>query len=121
MPSLWNQVAGVGDHLAGSTDESIGRQFDNTPGGGFADYNTYAGVGDHLAGSTDESIARQFDDIPGGGFADTTANSFWSGAAGLGDWVAGDTDETVGRATSLVPVLMVVGLVVALIGVFANE
>lgn len=115
MPSFWNQIAGTADHLAGSTDEAFARQFDNTPGGGFADYDTVAGVGDHLAGSVDESIGRQFDSVPGGGFADTTANTFWSGAAGFGDWVAGDTDETVGQATKwgkYLPLLLVAGVLV---------
>ncbi|MWG34154.1 hypothetical protein [Halomarina oriensis] len=33
----YDLVAGTGDHLAGDVDESIGRQFDDRPGGGFAD------------------------------------------------------------------------------------
>lgn len=37
MASLWNTVAGVYDHSWGSIDESVGRQFDDQPGGGFAD------------------------------------------------------------------------------------
>ncbi|RDZ65879.1 hypothetical protein C5B90_05885 [Haloferax sp. Atlit-12N] len=35
--SILGSVAGGLDHLAGSVDESIGRQFDDEPGGGFAD------------------------------------------------------------------------------------
>ncbi|AUV82064.1 hypothetical protein C2R22_10730 [Salinigranum rubrum] len=31
----YGAVAGVADHATGSVDESIGRQFDDTPGGGF--------------------------------------------------------------------------------------
>ncbi|WP_121822868.1 hypothetical protein [Halostella salina] len=36
----YDGVAGVGDHLAGSVDESIGRQFDDEEGGGFGDFFT---------------------------------------------------------------------------------
>jgi len=34
---IYDTVAGVADYAAGSVDESIGRQFDDQPGGGFAD------------------------------------------------------------------------------------
>jgi len=34
---VWSTIAGAGDWAAGSVDESIGRQFDSQPGGGFAD------------------------------------------------------------------------------------
>lgn len=37
----YDAVAGTADHLAGSTDEAVGRQFDDTEGGGFADADTY--------------------------------------------------------------------------------
>jgi hypothetical protein len=35
--SLWNDVAGAADHLAGSTDEAVARTFDNEEGGGVID------------------------------------------------------------------------------------
>ncbi|WP_410765794.1 hypothetical protein [Haloferax sp. DFSO60] len=35
--SVFGSIAGGLDHLAGSVDESIGRQFDDEVGGGFAD------------------------------------------------------------------------------------
>ena len=61
----YNQyVAGPADHLAGSTDESVGRQFDDTPGGGFADVtaNTFwsgaSGLGDWAAGDVDETVQQ---------------------------------------------------------------
>jgi hypothetical protein len=38
---LYDTVAGAADHLAGSTDEAVGRQFDGEKGGGFADGDTY--------------------------------------------------------------------------------
>lgn len=38
---VWSSVTGALDHAAGSFDESIGRQFDDTPGGGFADADTW--------------------------------------------------------------------------------
>lgn len=34
---LYDRLAGVGDHLAGNVDESVGRQFDEQEGGGFGD------------------------------------------------------------------------------------
>lgn len=89
-------LAGLADHMAGSVDESIARQFDNKPGGGFADMWVGTSGNPGLAATTDEnlsdlfpesmesageaaqaeagrahaSIARQFDGTPGGGFAD---------------------------------------------------
>jgi hypothetical protein len=37
MAGVVESVTGALDHAAGSVDESIGRQFDDEPGGGFAD------------------------------------------------------------------------------------
>jgi len=34
---IYDSIAGAGGYLAGSVDESIARQFDDEPGGGFAD------------------------------------------------------------------------------------
>lgn len=34
---LYDDVAGALDHAAGSTDEAVGRQFDDEPGGGFVE------------------------------------------------------------------------------------
>lgn len=44
----YNKVAGVTDHLAGSTDEAVGRQFDDTKGGGFTDPDAYVGFGEDV-------------------------------------------------------------------------
>lgn len=41
-------VAGPADHLAGSTDESIARQFDDTKGGGFAGPDAYVGFAEDV-------------------------------------------------------------------------
>ena len=51
---LYDDVAGVADHLAGSTDEAVGRQFDDERGGGFADPDTY---------TDDEQLTARFRDI----------------------------------------------------------
>lgn len=63
----YGTVAGTADHLAGSTDEAVARQFDDEEGGGFADYDTWAGLADHAAGSTDEWVGGQT-----GGDSDTS-------------------------------------------------
>lgn len=51
MPSLVDQLAGVLDAAAGSTDEAFARQFDDTPGGGFR-----AGFGEELGSSRDSFL-----------------------------------------------------------------
>ena len=51
--------AGAADEFAGQIDESIGRQFDGQPGGGFADIDTYAAI---VTGSNTEGTP---DDVPG--------------------------------------------------------
>lgn len=50
LGDVYDGVAGVADHAAGSVDESIGRQFDDQPGGGFADVTN---SGDRAAVDTD--------------------------------------------------------------------
>jgi hypothetical protein len=49
---LYDSIAGAADHAAGSIDESIGRQFDDTEGGGFADTTPEPGTGDDSAPET---------------------------------------------------------------------
>ncbi|WP_436929078.1 hypothetical protein [Halosimplex halobium] len=68
MAGLLDGIASTADHLAGSTDEAIGRQFDDTPGGGVADgvVSTYDG----FASGVERASKRQFDDEPGGGALD---------------------------------------------------
>jgi len=73
-------LAAVGDAAAGNIDESIGRQFDDKKGGGFADEaaNIVGDVSpvdidktlDNAAGKVDEAVGRQFDDEKGGGIVD---------------------------------------------------
>jgi hypothetical protein len=60
---LWNDVAGVADHLAGSTDEAVARQFDNTPGGGASDVvaQQWWGLFDWAAGDVDDTIRSTAD------------------------------------------------------------
>ncbi|SFR37112.1 hypothetical protein SAMN04487947_0562 [Halogeometricum rufum] len=65
---LYQTVAGVADHLAGSTDEAVGRA---TEAAGEGDW---AGVGDHLAGDVDEAASR--------GPVDTVIDVAWSGHDG---------------------------------------
>ena len=77
---MFSGITGTLDHLAGSTDEAIGRQFDDEPGGGFADPDTWTSAGDDLAGNVDEAIGRQFDDEKGGGFID---EAFGAGDEGM--------------------------------------
>lgn len=45
---VWSDMTGALDHAAGSTDEAIGRTFDNQPGGGVIDgtTETVTGVGE---------------------------------------------------------------------------
>lgn len=59
----WDNLSGWADHLAGSTDEAVGRTFDDEPGGGVADPDTWTSVADDLAGSTDEWVGRNTPDI----------------------------------------------------------
>lgn len=72
-------VTGIADHAAGSVDESVGRQFDDQEGGGFADEAASTGAGflDWAAGDVDEfvgrqtsGVRRQFDSEQGGGVVD---------------------------------------------------
>jgi hypothetical protein len=85
-----DDVAGVADNLAGSTDEAVGRQFDDEPGGGLIDgYQSYAAeVYDPV---TDGAVSRQFDDEPGGGLVDgaqETATDAADAAVDIGpDWL----------------------------------
>ncbi|RNJ25477.1 hypothetical protein [Halosegnis longus] len=100
--NVYGGVAGVADHLAGSTDEAIGRQFDDEEGGGIADgtVDTVAGIGDFLAGPLDESVGRQFDDTPGGGFADAIrsfARGVQPAATETGDFLLGSADDAAMR------------------------
>jgi hypothetical protein len=48
VENQYNKVAGVTDHLAGSTDEAVGRQFDDREGGGFTDPDAYVGFGEDV-------------------------------------------------------------------------
>lgn len=50
----YDAVAGVADHAAGSTDEAVGRQFDDEQGGGFADADTY---------TDDEQLQARWSDL----------------------------------------------------------
>ncbi|MDS0280631.1 hypothetical protein [Haloarcula onubensis] len=53
---VWGAVTGALDHAAGSVDESIGRQFDDEPGGGFADITeTGESNDDGLAGGGEDA------------------------------------------------------------------
>lgn len=61
--SVYDWLAGRADHIAGSTDESFARQFDDEPGGGFLDWNTWTGIADHAAGSTDEWVGQRTSDV----------------------------------------------------------
>ena len=61
----YDTVAGVADAAALNVDESIGRQFDNTPGGGFADIT--------------ESGDRASVDTDGDGQADEYNNRYLQG------------------------------------------
>ncbi|MFD1588722.1 hypothetical protein ACFR9U_17220 [Halorientalis brevis] len=95
MGGLLDGAADAYDNFAEGLSRSAQRQFDDTPGGGFADLDTYlpgqspgeqADVSDHtddgiLTAPPEEtsqgpvyqvvgSIPRQFDDRPDGGFAD---------------------------------------------------
>lgn len=65
LGDVYDGVAGVADHAAGSVDESIGRQFDDSPGGGFADIT--------------ESGDRASVDSDGDGFVDTYNNRYLQG------------------------------------------
>ena len=117
--NAYQGVAGVADHLAGSTDEAVGRQFDDQEGGGVADgiVDTGAGIGDFLAGDIDESIGRQFDDEEGGGFADGIRNfarGVQPAATETGDFLAGSVDDAAQRRASQLKTLALAG-----IGVFA--
>ena len=67
LGGAWDAVAGVGDHAAGSVDESIGRQFDSRPGGGLVD----------LAPDGERAVA----DTDGDGSPDEFNNRFLQGSA----------------------------------------
>lgn len=45
----------VADHMAGSTDESVARQFDADPGGGFADEDTWESAAEDAQNVADDA------------------------------------------------------------------
>lgn len=58
---VWSTLAGAADHAAGSFDESIGRQFDDEQGGGFADTDTWVDNQDQgPVGDGFEGLAKTF-------------------------------------------------------------
>lgn len=65
----WSTVAGAFDHSTGSVDESVGRQFNETQGGGFVD-EVFAVVDPARGGSpqTEADLRSIFDQGPVGGF-----------------------------------------------------
>jgi len=103
--NAYSTVAGAADHLAGSTDEALGRQFDDEPGGGTFDPDTY------VPNDWDPDDPDNFGDggnrwIPG--FLETVRNpvdritSPWETTRGALDAAALNFDEGVGGLTSLV-------------------
>jgi len=60
-------VIGAADDFAGQTDESIGRQFDDTPGGGFADTDTFVNIatGSNTPGTNRDVISVTSDRLGG--------------------------------------------------------
>lgn len=116
--SLYDRVAGVADNAAGSIDESIGRQFDDTEGGGLIDgFQSFNRAGTSqstrdLAEATkgdvgpnnqfdNTAIDNQFDDTPGGGVADTATDTVLN----IGpDWL--DEAATIGVVVLIVGVLL---------------
>jgi len=83
-----SSITGALDHASGSVDESVGRQFDDSPGGGTVDFGgrerTNPSVSDeqgqnyfldHNLGNTDEWVSR----LPGGDVVDR-----WKDASGSG-------------------------------------
>jgi len=70
----YDAVAGAGDFLAGSTDEAIGRQFDDDPGGGIVD--GFKSITPGLSQSNDGSTQQSEDGV------DTTQVLDGSGSSG---------------------------------------
>lgn len=88
LEGAYQTVAGVGDFAAGSTDEALGRQFDDTRGGGLA-----AGFGEELGSSRDSFLtgigqavgvvprgtAQERQTAPGPGISDGSGPEWGSG------------------------------------------
>jgi uncharacterized protein YjbJ (UPF0337 family) len=102
-------ITGAADNAAGSVDESIGRQFDDTPGGGLIDgYQSYAGeVYDPV---TDGAVTRQFDDTPGGGLVDGAQQTAGDAADAAAD-AAGDATDLLPDWAGPVAIVAVVAVV----------
>lgn len=104
LGGTYDVVAGVGDYAAGSLDESIGRQFDDEPGGGFGDY-AVGGTADAVFEDPDEGMAFWFpgyagesDDDTAGDSIDLWGPTFSEGANAAGGYVA----ETASNASKAV-------------------
>jgi len=84
---VWGAIAGAADHAAGSVDESIGRQFDDTKGGGFADLSE---TGDSNQDEEPTSQTASETDDGGQYSGDKNGTSTWGD--GSNDWVGGFED-----------------------------
>jgi hypothetical protein len=101
LGGAWDAVAGVGDHATGSVDESIGRQFDDTPGGGFIEWSNQdrdefdrdTNGSDEFGDGSNRWIPGTIETIQGDGKADVS---------GVLDAAALNFDEGVGGLVSLV-------------------
>jgi len=123
MGGLVDDVAGAADHLAGSIDESVGRQFDDEEGGGFVDFsqsngdqtdqdetgttNNDSGADDSGGTFSEENFGDGSNEwIPG--IQETIANPVdrathpYDTVAGAADALTLNFDEGVGGLTSLV-------------------
>lgn len=69
LGNVYDTVAGAADNAVGPVDESIGRQFDDEPGGGFADVNegevtNFPGPADLIGWSPESHLRGSDQDHP---------------------------------------------------------
>jgi hypothetical protein len=114
IDDVYSSVAGTADHLAGSTDESIARQFDDEEGGGFFDADTYRTEADRsnfgdgsnqwVPGTVEtfrnlpDRLANPYDTVAGA--ADALTLNFDEGVGGLYSLVDDEPGNTAGPGDS---------------------
>jgi len=77
MGGLYDTVAGTADHLAGSIDESVGRQFDDEEGGGSVDeFGAFIDPSQSASDQTEQDASFALAGLgPGGIYANLAAQS----------------------------------------------
>jgi hypothetical protein len=95
---VWSGITGALDHAAGSTDEAIGRQFDDTEGGGFADeFGAVVDPTQGASGQTERDVRTVASVLSTGGVQSGQTYLGVSDAVNFADVMGGTTPSIVDR------------------------